>query len=58
LPGILNIVQWEVGHRLVTASTFFEHHMKILIIEDEINIAQVLRLYLEQAGYTLANTPI
>src|SRR5579859_2797917 len=25
--------------------------MKILIIEDEINIAQVLRLYLEQAGY-------
>ncbi|HEY0756868.1 MAG TPA: response regulator transcription factor [Ktedonobacteraceae bacterium] len=27
--------------------------MKILIIEDEINIAQVLRLYLEQAGYTI-----
>lgn len=27
--------------------------MKILIIEDEINIAQVLRLYLEQAGYTV-----
>ncbi len=25
--------------------------MKILIIEDEANIAQVLRLYLEQAGY-------
>ena len=27
--------------------------MKILIIEDEINIAQVLRLYLEQAGYSV-----
>ncbi len=27
--------------------------MKILIIEDEINIAQVLRLYLEQAGYVV-----
>lgn len=27
--------------------------MKILIIEDETNIAQVLRLYLEQAGYTV-----
>jgi len=27
--------------------------MKILIIEDEINIAQVLRLYLELAGYTV-----
>src|SRR5438270_11585927 len=27
--------------------------MKILIIEDEANIAQVLRLYLEQAGYTV-----
>lgn len=26
-------------------------YMKILIIEDEANIAQVLRLYLEQAGY-------
>src|SRR5437868_7423326 len=28
-------------------------HMKILIIEDEANIAQVLRLYLEQANYTV-----
>ncbi len=47
-------MQWEVGHRLVTASTLFENgHMKILIIEDEANIAQVLRLYLEQAGYTV-----
>lgn len=27
--------------------------MKILIIEDEANIAQVLRLYLEQAGYSV-----
>src|SRR5258708_13755241 len=27
--------------------------MKILIIEDEANIAQVLRLYLEQANYTV-----
>lgn len=27
--------------------------MKILIIEDEANIAQVIRLYLEQAGYTV-----
>jgi len=27
--------------------------MKILVIEDEANIAQVLRLYLEQAGYTV-----
>lgn len=27
--------------------------MKILIIEDEANIAQVLRLYLEQAGYNV-----
>jgi DNA-binding response OmpR family regulator len=27
--------------------------MKILIIEDEANIAQVLRLYLEQAGYAV-----
>ena len=26
--------------------------MKILIIEDEANIAQLIRLYLEQAGYT------
>jgi DNA-binding response OmpR family regulator len=46
-------VQWEVGHRLATASTFLSNtnSMKILIIEDETNIAQVLRLYLEQAGY-------
>ena len=28
-------------------------YMKILIIEDEANIAQVLRLYLEQANYTV-----
>jgi two-component system, OmpR family, response regulator ResD len=27
--------------------------MKILVIEDEANIAQILRLYLEQAGYTV-----
>ncbi len=27
--------------------------MKILIIEDEINIARVIQLYLEQAGYTV-----
>jgi DNA-binding response OmpR family regulator len=27
--------------------------MKILVIEDEANIAQVLRLYLEQAGYSV-----
>src|SRR2546421_7675975 len=27
--------------------------MKILIIEDEANIAQVLRLYVEQTGYTV-----
>src|SRR5437660_5239377 len=27
--------------------------MKILIIEDEVNIAQILRLYLEQASYTV-----
>ena len=27
--------------------------MKILVIEDEANIVQVLRLYLEQAGYTV-----
>src|SRR5436305_5891325 len=27
--------------------------MKILVIEDEANIAQVLRLYLEQANYTV-----
>lgn len=30
--------------------------MKILIIEDEANIAQVLRLYLEQAGYVVITT--
>lgn len=30
--------------------------MKILIIEDETNIAQVLRLYLEQAGYVVITT--
>lgn len=29
--------------------------MKILIIEDEANIAQVIRLYLEQAGYTVSH---
>jgi DNA-binding response OmpR family regulator len=29
------------------------NHMKILIIEDEANIAQVLRLYLEQADYSV-----
>src|SRR5947209_5290518 len=28
-------------------------NMKILVIEDEANIAQILRLYLEQAGYTV-----
>ncbi len=28
--------------------------MKILIIEDEANIAQLIRLYLEQAGYTVS----
>jgi len=27
--------------------------MKILIIEDEANIIQVIRLYLEQAGYSV-----
>src|SRR6266487_5428093 len=27
--------------------------MKILIIEDEANIVQLIRLYLEQAGYTV-----
>src|SRR5947207_14738404 len=27
--------------------------VKILIIEDEANIAQILRLYLEQAGFTV-----
>lgn len=27
--------------------------MKILVIEDEVNIVQVIRLYLEQAGYTV-----
>jgi DNA-binding response OmpR family regulator len=27
--------------------------MKILIIEDEVNITQVIRLYMEQAGYTV-----
>jgi DNA-binding response OmpR family regulator len=49
------------GHRAVGSWSqayhckhlFEHHHMKILIIEDEINIAQVLRLYLEQAGYTV-----
>lgn len=29
--------------------------MKILIIEDEANIVQVIRLYLEQAGYTVVS---
>ncbi|GHO44356.1 response regulator transcription factor [Ktedonospora formicarum] len=29
--------------------------MKILVIEDEANIVQVLRLYLEQAGYTVVS---
>jgi DNA-binding response OmpR family regulator len=29
--------------------------MKILVIEDEANIAQVIRLYLEQAGYTVVS---
>lgn len=29
--------------------------MKILVIEDEANIVQVIRLYLEQAGYTVYN---
>lgn len=28
--------------------------MKILVIEDEANIAQLIRLYLEQAGYTVS----
>ena len=27
--------------------------MKILVIEDEANITQVIRLYMEQAGYTV-----
>src|SRR5689334_19789895 len=27
--------------------------MKILVIEDEANIVQIIRLYLEQAGYTV-----
>ena len=27
--------------------------MKILVIEDEANIAQILRLYLEQASYSV-----
>ncbi len=27
--------------------------MKILVIEDEANIVQLIRLYLEQAGYTV-----
>ena len=30
--------------------------MKILIIEDETNIAQLIRLYLEQAGYVVVST--
>src|SRR5438105_1945836 len=31
----------------------YTRNMKILIIEDEANIVQVIRLYLEQAGYTV-----
>ncbi len=27
--------------------------MKILVIEDELNIARVIQLYLEQANYTV-----
>src|SRR5215469_7317818 len=29
--------------------------MKILVIEDEANITQIIRLYLEQAGYTVVS---
>jgi DNA-binding response OmpR family regulator len=32
---------------------FYERTMKILVIEDEASIIQVIRLYLEQAGYTV-----
>jgi DNA-binding response OmpR family regulator len=32
-----------------------EIEMKILVIEDEANITQVIRLYLEQAGYAVIN---
>src|SRR5947209_20036511 len=31
----------------------YSRNMKILIIEDEANIVQLIRLYLEQAGYTV-----
>src|SRR5947199_10273994 len=31
----------------------YTRNMKILIIEDEANIVQLIRLYLEQAGYTV-----
>jgi two-component system response regulator ResD len=34
--------------------TFLEWAMKILVIEDEANIAQLIRLYLEQAGYSVS----
>ena len=56
---MLEYRQWG---RLVTGLPAAKHfyrnpfglnHMKILVIEDEANIAQILRLYLEQAGYTV-----
>lgn len=39
---------------LATATNLIEFYdMKILIIEDEANIVQLIRLYLEQAGFTV-----
>src|SRR5436853_5208638 len=56
---MLEYRQWR---RLVTGLPAAKHsfgtrldskNMKILVIEDEANIAQILRLYLEQTGYTV-----
>jgi DNA-binding response OmpR family regulator len=40
-------------HRTSFKSNGYNSIMKILVIEDEANITQVIRLYLEQAGYTV-----
>jgi len=53
IPGELSRAALAAQHKACDKETGELYSMKILIIEDEANITQLIRLYLERAGYTV-----
>ena len=53
IPGELSRAALAAQHKACDKETGELYAMKILIIEDEANITQLIRLYLERAGYAV-----